>query len=192
MIAALNLPRAVLDTSVLVPRWSRLVLMRLAVDPYRLYQPIWSEWIATETWRVLTTLLIRAGVEDEIISERANAMFDYFLPVMDFSSVSGAQSIAAQSPLRDPNDAYVWATAVVGAARYVVSHNTTDFPSLVQSVETIDGQQYSVQRHIHHSVEFLTAIEFAEDVLGAEAVRVLGAPLPDEGVLRSQRKMIPM
>src|SRR4051794_35131033 len=99
MATSLVLPRAVLDTSVLVPRWSRLVLMRLAADPYRLYQPVWSEWIATETWRVLTTILIRGGLEDETNSRRANAMFDYFLPVMDFASVTGAQSIAAESPL---------------------------------------------------------------------------------------------
>ena len=55
-----------LDSSVLVPTWSRFVLQRLAVPPGSRYTPVWSEWIIAETWRVLTwRWLVRAAGVDE-------------------------------------------------------------------------------------------------------------------------------
>lgn len=136
---------------------------------------------------MLTAILIRSGKEEAEISQRANAMFDYLLPVMDFVSVATARDIAAESPLRDPNDRYIWATAVMGEAQYVISHNTTDFPPLVQTTETIDGEIVAANRHLFQGIEFLTAIEFVENVLGQDAVGILGAPLPEEGMYRSGR-----
>ncbi len=68
------LPVAVLDTSVLVPRWSRLTLQALAYGPNPRYQPVWSEWIIGETWRVLTDRLARASVPRSVIAARANEM----------------------------------------------------------------------------------------------------------------------
>ncbi len=46
-------PVAVLDSSVLVPVWSRLVLQRLAATARQRFRPVWSEWIIAETRRVL-------------------------------------------------------------------------------------------------------------------------------------------
>ena len=46
-------PIAVLDSSVLVPRWSRIILQLLAAGADAAYTPVWSEWIIAETWRVL-------------------------------------------------------------------------------------------------------------------------------------------
>ena len=40
---------------------------------------------------------------------------------------------------------------------------------------------------MHGGVEYLTAIEFVEDVLGADAVQFYGAPLPAGALLRSRR-----
>ena len=51
-------PVAVLDTSVLVPAWSRVTLQLLASGAAPRYQPVWSEWIIAETWRVLTDRLV--------------------------------------------------------------------------------------------------------------------------------------
>ena len=60
-------------------------------------------------------------------------------------------------------------------AQYVVSHNLDDFPPVVQG------------HHIYGGVEYLTAIEFIEDVLGESATRVYDAPIPTGGAVRSRR-----
>jgi hypothetical protein len=58
-------PVAVLDSSVLVPTWSRFVLQRLAATSPQRHVPVWSEWIIAETWRVLTwRWLVRTGRTD--------------------------------------------------------------------------------------------------------------------------------
>jgi hypothetical protein len=44
----------------------------------------------------------------------------------------------------------------------------------------------SAMRHLYHDVEFLTAIEFIEAVLGEDAAALYGRPLP-AGVVRSRR-----
>lgn len=90
-------------------------------------------------------------------------------------------------PISDPNDMPVWATAVLASAQYVVSDNTHDFPPLVEERITIDGQERLVARHRYQGVEYLTAIEFIEDVLGQKPEAILGRPLPKTGVVRSQR-----
>jgi hypothetical protein len=77
--------------------------------------------------------------------------------------------------LSDPDDEPIWQTAVIAQAQYVVSHNIRHFPPLVQG------------RHVYMGVEYLTAVEFVEDVLGENARAVYEAPLPAEGVLRSGR-----
>lgn len=52
-------PRAVLDSSVLVPAWSRLLLSTLAAARPVLYTPVWCEWVIAETWRVLAVQRLR-------------------------------------------------------------------------------------------------------------------------------------
>ena len=63
--------------------------------------------------------------------------------------------------LADPDGEPIWATAVLGQAQYVVSDNTTDFPPFV------DLRSHSAARsvHLYNDIEYLTAIEFIEDVL---------------------------
>jgi hypothetical protein len=77
--------------------------------------------------------------------------------------------------LRDTEDEPIWATAVVAGAHLVVSDNTHDFPLLVQG------------RHSYRGIEYVTAIEFVEDVLGADGAAVYGAPLPPGALVRSRR-----
>ena len=175
---------AVLDSSVLVPAWSRVVLQRLAASPSRPYIPVWSEWIIAETWRVLTWQWIartgRAGaIDSRRLSRAANAMLSRMLDVMSLVSLHSGTAPATWPQLRDENDAPIWQTAVLANARYVVSHNMDDFPPLV------DG------RHAYEGVEYLTTIEFVEDVLGEDPTALLGADLPASGALRSRRTSSP-
>src|SRR5438067_1047477 len=84
-------PRAVLDTSVLVPVWSRFLLTELAEGRPVFYAPIWCEWIIAETWRVLTLRRVRgrpsfAPADERRLAASANAMLTRFLGVMEFVS----------------------------------------------------------------------------------------------------------
>lgn len=181
------LPVAVLDTSVLVPAWSRVTLQILASGATPRYQPVWSEWIIAETWRVLTDRQVRAGGARGEIADRANAMLLHLLPVMRLVSVTTVPPAARQSPMGDPNDALVWATAVIADAGYLVSHNTAHFPPLVAEDVLIDGRRHRQRRHLHQGIEFLTAIEFIEDVLGEDAATIYERKLPAGGLARSRR-----
>jgi hypothetical protein len=58
-------------------------------------------------------------------------------------------------------------------ARYVVSQNTADFPPLADRC------------HVYQGIKSLTAIEFVEDVLGADPAEVYGRPVPAGARLRS-------
>ncbi len=168
-------PVAVIDTSVLVPVWSRLVLQRLAAAGQ--FQPVWSEWIIAETWRVLTRRwLARHGTEDEeALAQAANRMLRRFLTVMRLVSIRDFVGPAPWPGLKDANDEPIWATAVVAGTQYIVSHNVEDFPPFVEGC------------HAYGDVEYLTVIEFVEDVLGEDAATVYGAPLPAGGLTRSHR-----
>jgi predicted nucleic acid-binding protein len=185
------LPIAVLDASVLVPAWSRKALQYLADGPTRRYQPVWSEWIVAETWYVLTERALERSLKRSEVSQQAKAMLRHLIPVMHHVSLREAEPFIAQSPLSDPDDAPIWATAVLADAKYVVSHNTHDFPSLVRATIEFGGQRHAGQAHIARGIEYLTAIEFIEDVLGENAEFVLGRPLPPRGIIRSQRRVTP-
>ncbi|MGH9175362.1 MAG: hypothetical protein ACRD1H_13445, partial [Vicinamibacterales bacterium] len=60
--------------------------------------------------------------------------------------------------------------------RYVVSHNTSDLPPLV------DG------RHQWQGIEYLTAIEFIHDVLGEDITALAPGPIADAALVRSRRR----
>jgi predicted nucleic acid-binding protein len=185
-------PVAVLDTSVLVPAWSRVTLQILASGAPPRYQPVWSEWIIAETWRVLTERLVRAGAARGDIADRANAMLRHLLPVMRLVSVATVPPAARQPPISDPNDALVWATAVIADAGYIVSHNTAHFPPLVPEQAVINSQHYQLLLHRHQGIEFLTAIEFIEGVLGEDAATIYERALPPGGIVRSRRSVTPV
>ena len=71
-------PVAVLDSSVLIAAWSRIVLGRLAARRPARFVPVWSEWIIGEVWRTLAwRWLNRASHPDEFewesLTRSANA-----------------------------------------------------------------------------------------------------------------------
>lgn len=157
--------------------WSRLVLQRLAAAPRPWLQPVWSEWIIAETWRVLTWrwLTAHGPVDEVVLTQSANRMLRRLLQVMQLVSLYGAVGASPWPGLRDVEDVPIWTTAVAAGAQYVISHNTMDFPPLVEG------------RHVYRGIEYLTAIEFIEDVLGLAVEELYGRPLPAGASVRSRR-----
>lgn len=96
---------------------------------------------------------------------------------MTLVSIRDSAQPVAWPGLRDTEDAPVWATALAGQARYVVSHNLQDFPPLIQG------------RDAYRGIEYLTAIEFIEGVLGEDGGGIYDAPLPVGAPVRSQRQV---
>jgi hypothetical protein len=103
-------------------------------------------------------------------------MFRFLLPVMRMASLHGYVGPDPWPSLRDPDDVPLWDTITSARAQYVISHNTSDFPPLV------DG------RHTWQGIEYLTAIEFLEDVLGENAATLTPAPLTPAMLVRSRRE----
>ena len=103
-------------------------------------------------------------------------MLRHLLEVMRLHTVRAAVGLDPWPSLTDRDDEPVWRTAVVAGARYVVSNNTRHFPPLAAG------------RPAHGGVEYVTAIEFVEDVLGFSAEAVAGHPLPAGAPIRSARR----
>jgi hypothetical protein len=142
--------------------------------------PVWSEWIIAETWRTLAWRWLNRAAQPDVfewasLTRAANEMLRYLLPVMRLVSLREYAGPDPWSELTDENDVPIWQTAIVAGAQYVVSHNIKDFPPLVHG------------RRVYGGIEYLTAIEFIEGVLGADAAQVYGAPLPLGADLRSRR-----
>lgn len=92
-------------------------------------------------------------------------MMRYFLPVMSMVSLTGREELPEPwSQLTDQDDAPVWATAQLGGAAFVVSHNTRHFPPLASG------------KHVYQGIEYLTAVEFIEEILGREVGEVYVVP----------------
>lgn len=174
-------PRAVLDSSVLVPAWSRLLLSTLAAAKPTLYTPIWCECIIAETWRVLTVQRLRRLPSLTVASERqlsasANMMLTALLQVMTFVSVVPPFD-AAWAGVGDADDLPIWSAAVRSGARFVVSHNVRDFPPR-------DAQGLCA----HAGVEFVTVAKFAGEILGLDIEAVAPVPIPATGQIAHQRR----
>jgi hypothetical protein len=167
-------PRAVLDSSVLVPAWSRLLLSTLAATRPALYTPVWCEWIIAETWRVLPVQRLRGrsaltAADERQLSMSANIMLTALLQVMTFVSVIPPFD-AAWAGFGD-------AAAVRAEARFVVSPNLRDVPP-----RGADGLC------AHAGIEFITAESFVSDILGLDATLVAPTPIPGTGHIAHRRR----
>ena len=102
-------------------------------------------------------------------------MLRFLLPVMRTTSLHQYVGPDPWPSLHDPDDIPLWHTATSAGARYVVSHNTTDFPPLA------DGH------HVWQGIEYLTAIEFIQDVLGEDIASLVVGPSAPAALVRSSR-----
>ena len=126
-------------------------------------------------WRWCVAAPQRDAAERQALVRSANRMLRRMMPVTTLVTLRGYAGPPPWPGLRDPDDAPIWETAIVAGARYVVSQNTHHFPPLVQG------------RHVYGGVDYLTAIEFVEDVLGESAATILGEGLPAGAQVRSGR-----
>jgi predicted nucleic acid-binding protein len=173
------LPVAVLDTSVLYPAWSRTLLSRFASDNDRRVQAIWSREIMRDLWRTVVERGVARGHTFATAQNEAAALFAPLGRALSLADGSTRSLDVLPSPFRDPNDEHLWNAAVNAGAGYIVSHNTRDFPPLV-------AVPAGGRRHLYGGIEFLTAIEFIEGVLGEDAATLYGRALP-QGIVRSGR-----
>lgn len=125
--ASRNVPRAVLDTSVLLSEhrhWLWL-LTRLGY-----FEAVWSTFIVGELVRIRVEHSISRGVERPIYRQCVN---DLVHLLSDVLHVADYRTVTASGQLRDPDDEPILATALAAHAELVVSLNTRDFPAESQA-----------------------------------------------------------
>jgi hypothetical protein len=124
---------------------------------------------------------VRAGqtIDWDRLERHANEMMWHLLRVMTTVPLDGREPLPPPWPGHgDPNDVPVWATAKLAGTKVVVSHDLRHYPPRVGG------------RHVYEGIEYLTAIEFIEGVLGASAHEALGGPLPPGAAIRSGRSAV--
>jgi hypothetical protein len=152
-------PRAVLDTSVLVPPALRRAFQQAAANGD--FVALWSPWIIAELNRVLTWLWIKrpqpgnlrgdlSDANEQRCSEAAKRMMTLLLPV--FEIVAPAPPYPPPWPeLTDQWDQPILAAAILGGADFVVSDNTRHYPP-----RQADG------RHVYQGVEYVGGRNFLD------------------------------
>lgn len=101
MIASSASPIAVLDTSVLYPAWSRVLLLRLACSQPAEYRGIWSREIARELWRTFEMRGGARGVAPEQVRHEAIAALYPLRQAFDMVDAGHRPSHTPASPLSD-------------------------------------------------------------------------------------------
>jgi len=126
------LPRAVLDTSVLMSgdrHWLWVAALQ------GLFEGVWSAFIVAELVRVryrrtLQQSLQRMPIEEFLRNKdydrRIGALVHELSKVLDLADY---QAVTLSNVLSDPDDEYVLTTALAGRAAYIVSYNIKDFPT---------------------------------------------------------------
>lgn len=118
-------PRVVLDTSALLgPQRHELVF--LASE--RVYTMVWSSFLIAELTRLRTEWAIKQGLSRDVYRQRINQLIELLSQIavlVDYTRLEGGNY---REWLKDLDDEPLLATALVGRAIYVVSHNTSDFP----------------------------------------------------------------
>jgi hypothetical protein len=152
-------PRAVVDTSSLVPPMLRRELQQAA--QLGLFTAIWSPWIIAELNRVLVWRWVKdpppgrprddlSDANERRGGEMANRMMEWLLP--SFELVAPLPPYPPPwEELSDRWDHPIWAAAVSGGAQYVISEDTRHFPP-----RQADG------RHVHQGIEYLCGRAFLD------------------------------
>jgi len=146
-------PRAVLDTSTLVPSGLRRSLQQSAQRGA--FVALWSPWIIGELYRVLTWQWLErtqdfSTANQVACSRSAKAMMT--LLIATFEIVAPVPPYPhAWDTLPDIDDHPIWAAARASGAQYVVSENTRHFPP-----------PDAVGLHLHEGVEYLRAGAFLD------------------------------
>lgn len=89
---------------------------------------VWSSFLIAELARIRTEWAIKQGLPREAYRERINLLIERLSQIavlVDYTRLEGGNSTRW---LKDLDDEPLLATALVGRATYVVSHNTSDFP----------------------------------------------------------------
>jgi predicted nucleic acid-binding protein len=144
---------AVFDANALYSAPLRDFLLRLAEAG--LIAPFWSEEIQNEWVRNL--LQNRPDLKRENIERTRRMMDSYFSKAV----ISGYESIIPTLQLPDPNDRHVLAVAIRAKAKYIVSHNITDFPHsalLPHQVEAILPDDFVLQVIEYDAQTFITTV----------------------------------
>jgi hypothetical protein len=159
------LPRAVVDTSALVLPGLRRQLQQ--ASDAGLYIPIWSPWIVAELNRVLVWRWIKDAPPPRLANDLSDAserrcslmaqrMMTFLLST--FEVVSPVPPYPQAWPqLTDVGDYPIWAAAVVGQARYIVSENTRHYPPRQDN-----------GLHVYQGVEYLPARSFLNRLAAGE------------------------
>lgn len=176
-------PIAVLDTSVLFPAWSRVLLRRLAGSHPAFFRGTWSRKIVRELWRTFESRGEARGLAPEEARHQAAAALYPLRQMLTLVDAEHRPSNTPASPLPDPDDAHLWHAALNAGMGWIVSNNTRHFPPPVLPAPGKGGPP----RHLAHGIEFVTAIEFVEDILGVDAAALYGGPIPPGGIVRSAR-----
>ena len=146
-------PRAVLDTSTLVPAGSRRLLHEAA--DAGLYTAIWSPWIIGELYRVLTWRWLDRTREYSSANETACSRSSKIMMALLISTFEIVAPVPpyprAWDTLPDIDDHPIWAAARASGAQYVVSENTRHFPP-----------PDATGLHLHEGVEYLRAGAFLD------------------------------
>lgn len=144
-------PRAVIDTSALVPAGLRRALEQTARGES--FTAIWSPWIIAELYRVLTWHWLKRNPDFSTANETACSRSAKAMMTLLISTFEIVAPIPPYAPawitLADVDDLPVWAAARSAGAQYVVSENTRDYPP-----PDTDG------RHIYEGIEYLSGQDF--------------------------------
>jgi hypothetical protein len=111
------------------------------------------------------------------LTRAANDMLHHLLLAMRLVSLRAYAGPKPWPELTDIDDVPIWQTAVIAQVQYVVSQNVRHFPPIAQG------------RHVYQGIEYLTALEFIEQVLSTNATAVLGDPLPAGAFVWSKRSV---
>jgi predicted nucleic acid-binding protein len=120
-----------------------------------LVKPFWSQEIHDEWIRNL--LLNRPDLQREKL-ERTRREIDSYFPK---AVISGYESIIPSLQLPDPNDRHVLPVAIHAKAKYIVSHNITDFPQsalLPHQVEAILPDDFVLKVIEYDAQTFITTV----------------------------------